>query len=56
MLGEDFLVAPQLVENATGRAVYLDFADALKRDGEEIVQQKYGNLFQMYEEITAEDP
>ena len=41
---------------STGRAVYLDFADALKRDGEEIVQQKYGNLFQMYEEITAEDP
>ena len=41
---------------STGRAVYLDFADALKRDGEELVRQKYGNLFQMYEEITAEDP
>ena len=40
----------------TGRAVYLDFADALKRDGEPVVRQKYGNLFQMYEEITNEDP
>ena len=40
----------------TGRAVFLDFADALKRDGEPVVRQKYGNLFQMYEEITNEDP
>ena len=40
----------------SGRAVYLDFADAIKRDGEATIQQKYGNLFQMYEEITDEDP
>jgi len=41
---------------ATGRAVYLDFADAIARDGEALIRQKYGNLFQMYEEITGEDP
>ncbi|HIJ79489.1 MAG: succinate dehydrogenase (quinone) flavoprotein subunit, partial [Desulfobulbaceae bacterium] len=41
---------------ATGLAVYLDFADAIARDGEEAIQQKYGNLFQMYEKITAQDP
>lgn len=41
---------------ATGRAVYLDFADAIRRDGEAVIRQKYGNLFQMYEEITNEDP
>jgi succinate dehydrogenase / fumarate reductase flavoprotein subunit len=41
---------------ASGRAVYLDFADAIKRDGETAIRQKYGNLFQMYHEITNEDP
>ncbi len=41
---------------ATSRAVYLDFADAIRRDGEATIRQKYGNLFQMYEEITDEDP
>ena len=41
---------------ATGRAVYLDFADAIERDGEPLIRQKYGNLFQMYEEITNENP
>jgi succinate dehydrogenase / fumarate reductase flavoprotein subunit len=41
---------------ATHLAVYLDFRDAIARDGEEVIRQKYGNLFQMYEEITAEDP
>jgi succinate dehydrogenase / fumarate reductase flavoprotein subunit len=41
---------------ATGRAVYLDFADAIARDGEAVIRQKYGNLFQIYEEITSEDP
>ncbi|MBI2506357.1 MAG: fumarate reductase/succinate dehydrogenase flavoprotein subunit [Candidatus Latescibacteria bacterium] len=41
---------------STGRAVYLDFADAIARDGEALIRQKYGNLFQMYEEITSEDP
>ena len=40
----------------TGRSVYLDFADAIQRDGEALIRQKYGNLFQMYEEITAENP
>ncbi|MDD4463692.1 MAG: succinate dehydrogenase (quinone) flavoprotein subunit, partial [Desulfobacterales bacterium] len=40
----------------TGRAVYLDFADAIKRDGKATVEKKYGNLFEMYERIVAEDP
>jgi succinate dehydrogenase / fumarate reductase flavoprotein subunit len=40
----------------TGLAVYLDFADAIRRDGEETVRKKYGNLFHMYHKITAEDP
>lgn len=40
----------------TGLAVYLDFADAIQRDGLATVRKKYGNLFQMYEKITAEDP
>lgn len=37
-------------------AVYLDFADAIKRLGKEKIVEKYGNLFQMYAEITGEDP
>ena len=41
---------------ATGLAVYLDFADAIRRDGEDVIAQKYGNLFQMYEKITAQNP
>ena len=40
----------------TGYAVYLDFADAIRRDGKEVIAQKYGNLFQMYEKITASNP
>ncbi|WP_028324265.1 fumarate reductase/succinate dehydrogenase flavoprotein subunit [Desulfatirhabdium butyrativorans] len=40
----------------TGLAVYLDFRDAIKRDGKEVIAQKYGNLFQMYEKITAQNP
>ena len=40
----------------TGLAVYLDFADAIKRDTKAVIKNKYGNLFQMYEKITAEDP
>ncbi|BBO72422.1 succinate dehydrogenase flavoprotein subunit [Desulfosarcina alkanivorans] len=40
----------------TGQAVYLDFADAINRDGKDVIEKKYGNLFQMYEKITAEDP
>ena len=38
------------------RAVYLDFADAIKRDGRDAIAQRYGNLFSMYERITGEDP
>ena len=40
----------------TGLAVYLDFRDAIKRDGQDLIAQKYGNLFQMYEKITAQNP
>ena len=41
---------------STGLSVYLDFADAIKRLGHDVVEQRYGNLFEMYEEITAENP
>lgn len=37
-------------------AVYLDFADSIKRNGENKIAEKYGNLFQMYEKITGENP
>jgi len=40
----------------TSLAVYLDFEDAIKRDGKDVIAQKYGNLFQMYEKITGENP
>lgn len=40
----------------TKLAVYLDFADAIKRDTEEVVRAKYGNLFDMYQQITGENP
>ncbi len=40
----------------TGLAVFLDFRDAIKRDGEHVIREKYGNLFQMYEKIVAENP
>ena len=40
----------------TGKGVYLDFADAIHRLGEKAVREKYGNLFDMYERITAENP
>ncbi|GAA4960715.1 fumarate reductase/succinate dehydrogenase flavoprotein subunit [Actinoplanes utahensis] len=39
-----------------GLGVYLDFADAIKRLGRKAVEAKYGNLFEMYERITGEDP
>ncbi len=39
-----------------GRGVYLDFRDAIKRDGEQRIRDKYGNLFDMYERITGENP
>ena len=40
----------------TGQAVYLDLGDAIARDGKSVIEAKYGNLFQMYEEITDENP
>lgn len=39
-----------------GRGVYLDFADAIKRLGEKVISDRYGNLFDMYTTITGEDP
>src|SRR3990172_1471023 len=39
-----------------GRGVYLDFADPIQRLGEDVIRERYGNLFEMYERITAEDP
>ena len=39
-----------------GRGVYLDFADAVKRIGKEGVAERYGNLFEIYNRITGEDP
>jgi succinate dehydrogenase / fumarate reductase flavoprotein subunit len=41
---------------STKQAVYLDFADAITRDGRDTIEAKYGNLFHMYKKITAEDP
>ena len=41
---------------ASGRGVYLDFADAIKRLGRTTIEERYGNLFEMYHDITAEDP
>lgn len=40
----------------TSEAVYLDFNDAVKRDGKKTISEKYGNLFQMYQQITGENP
>ncbi len=40
----------------SGMSVYLDFAAAIQRDGEATIRAKYGNLFHMYERITAENP
>jgi succinate dehydrogenase / fumarate reductase flavoprotein subunit len=39
-----------------GRGVYLDFADAINRLGEGVIRERYGNLFDMYERITDENP
>lgn len=41
---------------STKMAVYLDFADAIKRLGRKAIEEKYGNLFDMYKQITAENP
>jgi succinate dehydrogenase / fumarate reductase flavoprotein subunit len=39
-----------------GLGVYLDFADAIGRLGKHVIRERYGNLFDMYERITGEDP
>src|SRR3954451_14961683 len=39
-----------------GRGVYLDFADAIRRIGEDRIRERYGNLFEMYQRITDENP
>ena len=40
----------------TGRAVYMDFADAIAEKGEEAIESRYGNLFDLYQRLTAESP
>lgn len=40
----------------TKRAVYLDFRDAIQRQGKDAIEAKYGNLFQMYQKIAGENP
>lgn len=40
----------------TGLAVYLDFRDAIARDGRDAIEARYGNLFDMYENISGENP
>ncbi len=41
---------------SSGRGVYLDFTDAIKRLGRKTIEERYGNLFEMYHDITAENP
>jgi succinate dehydrogenase / fumarate reductase flavoprotein subunit len=53
--------AKEMCDNGYGvgpskQAVYLDFADAITRNGKAWIEEKYGNLFDMYHEITAENP
>ena len=40
----------------SGLAVYLDFRDAINRLGQHVISERYGNLFEMYEKITGDDP
>jgi succinate dehydrogenase / fumarate reductase, flavoprotein subunit len=40
----------------SGLAVFLDFSDAIKRDGKKLIEAKYGNLFDMYQQITGDNP
>lgn len=42
--------------NESGKAVYLDFADSIKRLGEDKIAERYGNLFEMYDKITGQNP
>ncbi len=39
-----------------GKGVYLDFSDAIRRLGQPVIEDRYGNLFEMYERITGENP
>jgi succinate dehydrogenase / fumarate reductase, flavoprotein subunit len=53
--------AKQVVDEGRGvgeqkNGVYLDFADAIERLGQKVIADRYGNLFEMYEKITGEDP
>ena len=41
---------------ATGQAVFLDFADAIQRLGKDVISQRYGNLFDMYQQIQGDNP
>lgn len=41
---------------STGLSVYLDFRDAIKKKGKKIIEENYGNLFEMYEKISGESP
>ncbi len=41
---------------SSGLGVFLDFRDAIARDGEQAIRERYGNLFEMYNRITGEDP
>lgn len=50
MIDQDLGVGPRR------NGVYLDFSDAIKRLGDDVIRARYGNLFQMYERITGEDP
>ncbi len=40
----------------SGLAVFMDFSDAIKRDGRSVIESKYGNLFDMYKQITGDNP
>lgn len=42
--------------NETGQGVFLDFRDSIKRLGEDVISERYGNLFHMYKKITGDDP
>jgi succinate dehydrogenase / fumarate reductase flavoprotein subunit len=53
--------AKQVVDEGRGvgpqkNGVYLDFADAIERLGRRVIEDRYGNLFEMYDKITGEDP
>jgi succinate dehydrogenase / fumarate reductase flavoprotein subunit len=51
-----FRVDEGLGVGSTGKAVYLDFRDAIQRLGKEKISERYGNLFEMYEKITGDNP